>query len=60
MGLIGHHMVIVEATYKDLKENMPERFDLYRNNIRKAFNSLLFTLDMVNYDIDKPITDEIY
>ena len=60
MGVYGHHMVTVEVNYKDIKENKPERFDLYRTSQRKAFNRLLFSLDMGDYDITQPITLNIY
>jgi len=33
---------------------------LYRENMRKAFNTLLFTLDLGDEDVDKPLTREIY
>ena len=60
MGIYLHHMLTVEVKYKDLKANMPERFELYRNSQRKAFNFLLFSLDMGDVEIEKPMTNEIY
>ena len=59
MGVYGHHMVVVEATFTDLKERGIE-IGLYRKNMLKAFNMLITSLDMGDYDIDQPITYEIY
>ena len=60
MGVYEHLMVKVDATYKELKENQSERFRLFRNTQRKAFNHLLFSLDMDDKDINKPMTDDIF
>ena len=52
IGIYLFHMFKVEVDYRDVKENMPERFNLYRINMRKTFNKFLITLDMDGYDID--------
>jgi len=58
MGIYHHHMDTMEATNKFLKENQPERLGLYRNNMLKAFNRLLISLDMGDDDINKPMNAE--
>ena len=60
IGVYLHHMLKVEVTYKNVKANKPERFQLYRTQQRRAFNHLLFSLDMEDVDIEKPMTDKIY
>ncbi len=59
MGVYGHHTLVVEATFTNLKERGID-IGLYRNNMLKAFNKLIFSLDMGDYDINLPITLEIY
>jgi len=59
MGIYLHHMVKVELTFKDLKENHPERIQLYKNQMKKAFNHMLLCLDMGDQDIEKPLRHEI-
>ena len=59
MGVYGHHTLVVEATFTNLKERGID-IGLYRNNMLKAFNKLIFSLDMGDYDIDLPITWDIY
>ena len=59
MGIYNHHMLIMDIEYKEIKENKPDRFELYRTNMRKTFNHLLICLDMNDTDIDKPLTHEI-
>ena len=55
MGIYRHHMVVVEWTFKDLKEKDLD-IGLYRNSMKKAFNKLLLCLDMGDEDINKPLT----
>ena len=59
MGIYLHHMVKVELTFKDLKENHPERIQLYKNQMKKAFNHMLLCLDMGDQDIEEPLTEDI-
>ena len=59
IGIYLFHMFKVEVEYRDVKENMPERFNLYRINMRKTFNKFLIALDMDGYDIDQPLTKEV-
>jgi len=59
IGIYLFHMFKVEVEYRDVKENMPERFNLYRINMRKTFNKFLIALDMDGYDIDQPLTREV-
>jgi len=59
MGIYLHHMVKVELTFKDLKENHPERIQLYKNQMKKAFNHMLLCLDMGDQDIEKPLKKNI-
>ena len=59
MGVYEHKMKEVELIYKDLKVNQPERFELFRTTMRKAFNFMLMALDMDDYDINQPLTQEI-
>ena len=59
IGIYLFHMFKVEVEYRDVKENMPERFNLYRINMRKTFNKFLIALDMDGYDIDQPLTVEV-
>ena len=58
MGIYRHHMVVVEWTFKDLKEKDKD-IGLYRNSMKKAFNKLFLCLDMGEEDINKPLTFEI-
>jgi len=60
MGVYEHLMVKVEVTFKDIIQNKPEKFYLYRKEIRKTFNYMVISLEMNDSDIDKPMTDKIF
>ena len=60
IGIYLHHMQTVELKFIFIKEKHPERLQLYKNQMKKAFNFLLISLDMGEEDIDLPLTDKIY
>jgi len=57
IGIYHYHMDMVEENFTNLKEKGID-IGLYRNNMRKAFNHLLISLDMGDHDIDKPMNAE--
>jgi len=60
MGIYSYLMIEVEERLVFLAANMPERFQLFKNTMRKVFNLMLLSLDMPDSDITKPMTREVF
>jgi len=60
MGVYEHLMLQVEEAFKDLKNEVPERFKAYRDAQLKVFNHLLASLDMSDTDLVKPMDRDVY
>jgi hypothetical protein len=60
MGIYEHLMVEVDERLVYLKANFPDRFQLFKNTMRKVFNLMLLSLDMSHTDITKPMTAAVF
>lgn len=60
LGIFQHYIEKLEISFKELIESDPVRFKHYGNYVRKAFNHLLFSLDIPENEFDQPMTKIIY
>jgi len=61
MGIYEHLMVEVDERLLFIKANLPPyRLQLLKKNIKEVFNLMLFSLDMPDSDITKPMTDAVF